>query len=140
MSEAAAEFPAAENDPAPTGPAYSPYAQLIKMLLPRSTSVTVFDIDGSVIWCSDGYARPEITELVSVHQTDSTAAHGRIYETASGQAAFLEHLNSEDRRLGALVVELGPSRSAWNEKVVRGLLRPVLRWLFPLAAVGIASQ
>ncbi|MGD2166879.1 MAG: EAL domain-containing protein, partial [Gammaproteobacteria bacterium] len=99
------------------------------MLLPRSISVTIFDHAGELAWSSDGYARPEITELLEKHKTDVAKGHGRIYETSSGQAAFLEHLHSENRRLGSVVVELGPSRSAWNDKVVRGLLRPVLRCL-----------
>ena len=129
MSEAAAELPSADSAGAPSARTYAPYAQLIKMLMPRSTAVTIFDHDGAVTWCSDGYARPEIAELVGQHRTDGSGAQGRIYETSSGQAAFLEHLNSQSRRLGTVTVELGPSRTAWNEKVVRGLLRPVLRCL-----------
>ena len=129
MSEAVAEISSAETDAAASARTYAPYAQLIKMLLPRSTTVTTFDHDGAVTWCSDGYARPEIAELVNQHRTDGTSVHGRIYDTSSGQAAYLEHLNSVNRRLGTVIVELGPSRTAWNEKVVRGLLRPVLRCL-----------
>jgi len=129
MSEAVAELPSVTSDSAPSGPAYAPYAQLIKMLMPRSTAVAIFNHDGVVIWCSDGYARPEITELVTVHVTDGSTMRGRIYATSSAQAAFLEHLDFDGPSLGTGVVELGPSRSAWNEKVVRGLLRPVLRCL-----------
>jgi len=130
MTEAVAQLPA-DGSTATTASAttYAPYSQLIKMLLPRSISVTIFDHAGEMAWSSDGYARPEITDLLEKHRTDVTRGHGRIYETYSGQAAFLEHLNSENRRLGSVVVELGPSRSAWNDKVVRGLLRPVLRCL-----------
>jgi diguanylate cyclase (GGDEF)-like protein len=129
MTEAVAELPADKTDAPPSATTYAPYSQLIKMLLPRSISVTIFDHVGELAWSSDGYARPEITELLEMHKTDVDRGHGRIYETSSGQAAFLEHLNSENRRLGSVVVELGPSRSAWNDKVVRGLLRPVLRCL-----------
>ncbi len=129
MSEAVAELPSAQTDSAPSVPAYAPYAQLIKMLMPRSTAVAIFNHDDTIIWCSDGYARPEITELVNAHRNDGTAAGGQIHETSSGQAAFLEHLERDRRRLGTVVVELGPTRTVWNEKVVRGLLRPVLRCL-----------
>lgn len=129
MTEAVAELPTDGSNTAPSATTYAPYSQLIKMLLPRSISVTIFDHVGELSWSSDGYARPEITDLLEEHRTDVTRGLGRIYETSSGQAAFLEHLNSENRRLGSVVVELGPSRSAWNDKVVRGLLRPVLRCL-----------
>ncbi len=129
MTEAVAELPSDGSNAAASATTYAPYSQLIKMLLPRSISVTIFDHAGELAWSSDGYARPEITDLLDEHKTDVTRGHGRIYETSSGQAAFLEHLNSENRRLGTVVVELGPSRSAWNDKVVRGLLRPVLRCL-----------
>ncbi|HMB71972.1 MAG TPA: hypothetical protein VKQ06_00260, partial [Gammaproteobacteria bacterium] len=97
--------------------------------MPRSTSVTIYDHDGAVTWCSDGYARPEIAELVAQHRNDGSSTQGCIYDTSSGQAAYLEHLTAENRRLGTVIVELGPTRTAWNEKVVRGLLRPVLRCL-----------
>ena len=129
MSEAVAEVSSVETDVQALARTYAPYAQLIKMLMPRSTAVTIFDHDGALTWCSDGYARPEIADLASQHRTDGSSTHGRIYDTSSGQAAYLEHLNSDNRRLGTLVVELGPSRTAWDEKVVRGLLRPVLRCL-----------
>jgi diguanylate cyclase (GGDEF)-like protein len=33
------------------------------------------------------------------------------------------------RALGSVIVELGPTRQAWNETVVKGLLKPVLRCL-----------
>ena len=129
MVESVAELPTEGSNVTSAAATYAPYSQLIKMLLPRSISVTIFDHEGEVAWSSDGYARPEITELLEQHLTDVTRSHGTICETSSGQAAFLEHLNSENRRLGSVIVELGPSRSAWNDKVVRGLLRPVLRCL-----------
>ena len=116
MTEAVAELPTDGSNAAPSATTYAPYSQLIKMLLPRSISVTIFDHAGELAWSSDGYARPEITELLEKHRTDVTRGKGRIYDTSSGQAAFLEHLNSENRRLGSVIVELGPSRSAWNAR------------------------
>jgi diguanylate cyclase (GGDEF)-like protein len=130
-AEAASEVSSSQSQSALAAHAYAPYAQLIKMLLPRSAAVAIYDHNGELTWCSEGYDKPEFRELVTryAHANSGDLRRGLLRETSSGQAAFHVALAAADRDLGTMVIELGETRQPWNEKVVRGLLTPVLRCL-----------
>jgi diguanylate cyclase (GGDEF)-like protein len=131
MSEAATELEPHDSETTSATAAYAPYAQLIKMLLPRSTGVAIYDHGGELTWCSEGYEKPEYRELINRNRPafNESLELGAIHETSSGQSAFLVNLKNAHRAVGSVIVELGPTRQAWNETVVKGLLKPVLRCL-----------
>lgn len=130
-AEAASERGAQQSRGAMVAMAYAPYAQLIKMLLPRSSAVAIYDHNGELTWCSDGYEKPEFRELITryAHSNSAELRLGVLRETASGQVVFHVALVASDHELGAMVIELGEAKHPWNEQVVRGLLTPVLRCL-----------
>jgi hypothetical protein len=58
---------------------YAPYAQLVKMLVPSSGCVALYDASGDLIWCSDGYEPPDFREIVEAIkiETNHTLLDGR---------------------------------------------------------------
>jgi diguanylate cyclase (GGDEF)-like protein len=131
MSEPIGEVERSAQAMAAVLPGYAPYGQLIKMLLPRSTGVAIYDRMGSLSWSSNGYEKPEFRELVDRYgalQHDAGSG-GALRATSSGHPAFFACIQSGRRRLGSVIVELGQTKDVWNEKVIAGLLTPVLRCL-----------
>lgn len=129
----AADSPA-PADPAPTdAPSYAPYAQLAKMLVPSSGCIAIYDVDGELTWCSDGFERPDLRELVESLRTESESApanHGAVRRTSTGVTAFVSPLrNGREEPLGFVTVELGTERAAAGTAVAQSLLRPVLECL-----------
>jgi diguanylate cyclase (GGDEF)-like protein len=99
------------------------------MLLPSVGSIAVYDADGELLWCSDGYERPDLRALLdSLRASDTVAGRGRVETTTSGVPAFVSALRAADMRpLGSLVVELSQSQnSRYSGSMLSGLLRPVL--------------
>jgi diguanylate cyclase (GGDEF)-like protein len=119
--------PIANESTADVTAGYAPYGQLIKMLLPSAGSVAVYDAHRELIWCSDGYERPDLRELLERnHSTDTVAGRGSIERTSSGVPAFIAFLRSgEAQPLGSLVVELSQN-SKQMPSMVLSMLRPVL--------------
>ena len=119
-----------ENTPAAAGKAgYAPYGQLVKMLLPSVGSIAIYDVAGELVWCSDGYERPELRKLLDeLRASDTVAGRGRVENTSDGVPAFVAGLKSEDGApLGSLVIELSRGQSSrYSGSLVASLLRPVL--------------
>jgi diguanylate cyclase (GGDEF)-like protein len=108
---------------------YAPYGQLVKMLLPSVGSIAIYDARGELVWCSDGYERPELRALLdSLRASETVAGRGKVESTSAGLPAFVAALRAADRRpLGSIVIELGSSQSSRNSgSMVASLLRPVL--------------
>jgi hypothetical protein len=108
---------------------YGPYGQLVKMLMPSAGSIAIYDPAGELVWCSDGYERPELRKLLDdLRASDTVAGRGRVENTSDGVPAFVAGLRSEDGApLGALVIELNRSQSSrYSGSMLAGLLRPVL--------------
>jgi diguanylate cyclase (GGDEF)-like protein len=107
---------------------YAPFAQLIKMLLPSAGSVAIYDPQGELKWCSDGFARPELRDLLEQRRADETHSNrGRVETTSSGLSVFIAMLRAADATpLGALVIELGGAKSRSTPSMVVSMLRPVL--------------
>ena len=106
---------------------YAPYGQLIKMLLPSAGSVAIYDARKELIWCSDGYGRPDLRELLERNTTSDTfASRGSIELTSAGLPTFIAFLRSgQAEPLGSLVVELSQT-SKQTPSMVLSMLRPVL--------------
>src|SRR5215471_11260175 len=111
---------------------YGPYGQLVKMLMPSAGSIAIYDPAGELVWCSDGYERPDLRKLLDdLRASDTVAGRGRVENTSDGVPAFVAGLRSEDGApLGALVIELNRSQTGQSNRysgsLLAGLLRPVL--------------
>jgi diguanylate cyclase (GGDEF)-like protein len=117
--------PEPENDKAA---AYAPYAQLVKMLLPSAGSIAVYDARAELLWCSDGYERPDLRELLEQQRESETlASRGRVDQTSSGVPVYISALRAPNARpLGSVVIELGRGSSRSTPSMVVSMLRPVL--------------
>jgi len=110
---------------------YAPYGQLVKMLLPSARSIAIYDSAGELVWCSDGYERPELRKLLDeLRASDTVAGRGRVENTVDGAPAFVAGLRAADGApLGALVIELNLNNNQsgrYSGSMLAGLLRPVL--------------
>ena len=110
---------------------YGPYGQLIKMLLPRSGSVAVYDSDKELLWCSDGCERPDLRTLVqelSEESSEYLSNRGTTRTVEGGGPAFLYALRGQlGQVLGSVVVELAEDQNTVAKgSMVASLLRPVL--------------
>ena len=108
---------------------YAPYAQLVKMLVPSSGCVALYDAAGDFIWCSDGYEPPDFRELVESLKVESSnvVLDGQIRQTTHDITVFSAALRAESGPLGFIVIELGKGRNAAKAtSMTSSLLRPVL--------------
>lgn len=115
----------------PTGAGYAPYGQLVKMLLPSAGSIAIYDALDELLWCSDGYERPDLRALLESMRSENSempVGRGSVRTTAAGVPSFVAALRDEDARpLGSLVVELGQGpNTRYAGTMVVSLLRPVL--------------
>lgn len=137
MPNTALEDPTAAAD----GDAYAPYGQLIKMLLPRVGSIALYDADGALLWCSEGYEPPELRELVG-DIGDGANVPGRIKPTSAGTSAYVQILRgAEGNTLGSLIFETPPAQGAQpKDSMLAGLLRPVIECLQRHLDLELASS
>jgi diguanylate cyclase (GGDEF)-like protein len=109
---------------------YAPYGQLVKMLIPSSGCVALYDAAGDLIWCSDGYEPPDFRELVeSIKvETNNAVLDGQIRQTTNDTTAYSAALRGEGGlALGFVVISLGKGRNAGKaSSMTSSLLRPVL--------------
>ncbi len=113
----------------PSGGSYAPYGQLVKMLMPSVGSIAIYGPDGELVWCSDGYERPDLRGLLeSLRASDTVAGRGKVESTSAGVPAFVSGLRGTDMRpLGSIVIELSHTQnSRYSGSMVASLLRPVL--------------
>jgi diguanylate cyclase (GGDEF)-like protein len=109
---------------------YAPFGQLVKMLLPSAGSLAIYTAADDLVWCSDGYERPDLRDLLErlrAAGSDTLAGRGSIEHTAAGVPAFVGALRAPDARpLGSLVLELGQANARYTPSMVGSMLRPVL--------------
>ena len=100
------------SDSSATG-GYAPIAQLVKMLLPSARCVAIYDPHAELIWCSDGYERPDLRGLLEQQRASETlASRGSVDVTSAGIPVFISGLRGADSRpLGSLVIELSAGSS-----------------------------
>jgi diguanylate cyclase (GGDEF)-like protein len=106
---------------------YAAYGQLIKMLLPSTGSIAIYDNASELIWCSDGYEQLDLRQLLErLRSSDTVASRGSIELTSAGVPAFVALLRGpQSRPLGSLIVELNQN-SKQTPSMVLSMLRPVL--------------
>lgn len=110
---------------------YAPYGQLIKMLLPRSGGIAFYGADEELLWCSDGYERPDLKVVLSSlpsEDNDELSGGGAIRSLSGDDVAFVYVLRGQaDEHIGTLVVELADGQGRKSSgSMVASLLRPVL--------------
>lgn len=107
---------------------YAPYGQLVKMLLPSAGSMAIYDESAELVWCSDGYERPDLRALLDRERARETLiGRGRVETSDHGIPVFIAPLRAADARpLGSIVLELAASSGARTSSMVVSLLRPVL--------------
>jgi diguanylate cyclase (GGDEF)-like protein len=118
----------APSDSSPTS-GYAPFARLVKMLLPSTRSVAVYDSRAELLWCSDGFERLDLRELLEDQRSsDTLASRGSVVTTSGGSSVFISGLRGADTRpLGSLVIDLGSGgNSRSTPSMVISMLRPVL--------------
>jgi len=116
---------------------YEPYVQLVRSLLPRATSVALFDAHGALRWSSDAAAGPDLLNLV-----DDALAAARSSPESPGQLRMLEgnlplYLCSlrDDASQVLAIVAITCRATGDSEKearafaLVHALLRPALECL-----------
>ncbi|HEX6997596.1 MAG TPA: EAL domain-containing protein [Gammaproteobacteria bacterium] len=99
---------------------YAPYGQLVKMLLPSAGAIALYDARRELLWCSHGYAPPELSAVLE----ETPDAPAGVCRTSGGTPAFIAPLGSPpDPPLGFLALELKALQSG---TLVASLLKPVL--------------
>ncbi len=109
---------------------YAPYGQLIKMLLPRCAGIAFYGPEKELLWCSDGYERPDLKVVLDDLPTDDSeqmSGGGVIRSLGDDGSAFVYVLRGQaGEHLGTLVVEIGDGQRQTSGSMVASLLRPVL--------------
>jgi diguanylate cyclase (GGDEF)-like protein len=108
------------------------YLQLIRSLLPRTSSVAIFDGAGDLLWANDSMIDPDLFRLVaealSVASVDAETA-GQLRQLPGVGPTYLFWLRDERGKL-ALLVAVGCRRLSDGEQqsfgFVHGILRPAL--------------
>src|SRR5688500_14591608 len=123
--------------PDPWG-SFEPYAQLIRSLMPRAISVSVFDAEGEMRWTSETTTGPDLGNLVvdvlpEAVTTDDSIGQLRMLE--GGLPVYFCWLRNDPGALVAIVAvvcrpgsstEADPSRSF---SLAHAFLRPALECL-----------
>jgi diguanylate cyclase (GGDEF)-like protein len=134
----------AMNTPASGRPAHAastldPYAQLLRALLPRMQSLSVFNARGELHWASEMAVGPEFAELVpsSITAAEREPAAPGEQRVAQGEPVYLFWLRRDDGAMPAkpfAVVAINfRSGNAESEQrsfaFVQGLVRPAIECL-----------
>jgi diguanylate cyclase (GGDEF)-like protein len=99
------------------------------MLLPSARSVSIYDGRAELLWCSDGFERLDLRELLEQERaSDTLATRGSVVATAGGTPVFISGLRGTGARpLGSLVIDLGGGGSSRSTpSMIVSMLRPVL--------------
>ena len=69
---------------------FEPYLQLVRSVLPRATSVALYDAAGSLQWTTDGTAGPDLHDLIeNALQAGSPEGPGQMRLLEGGQPVYL---------------------------------------------------
>src|SRR3954471_13020072 len=106
---------------------YGAHGQLIKMLLPSTGGVAIYDSATELIWCSHGYEQLDLRQLIErLRERETLGSRGSIELMSAGIPAFVALLRgAHSRPLGSLVIELNQN-SKQTPSMVLSMLRPVL--------------
>jgi hypothetical protein len=114
---------------------FEPYAQLIRSLLPRASTITVFDHRGDLVWASETTVGPDLFRLVAEALTVATVekdSAGQLRQLPDSGPTYVFWLRNEQGKL-ALLVAVSCRRIGATEQqsfsFVHGLVRPALEVL-----------
>src|SRR5262245_61759999 len=85
---------------------FEPYAQLVRSLLPRATSVVLFDAAGELRWSSETTTGPDLIHLVDdalAGSQDDAQSAGRVCMLGDDMPVYLFWLRNDDNHLVAIV-------------------------------------
>lgn len=121
-----------EHTPAALRKSLEPYAQLIKMLLPRSASIDVFDVDGEHCWSSSEIDSLDLRPLVERARVAQAGAEEGIFgELDDETPVYLFRLREDSGELLAILAVTcrsdGSPTRPWS--FIHSLLRPALECL-----------
>jgi diguanylate cyclase (GGDEF)-like protein len=128
---------APERAPATAWSSLEPYTQLLRALLPRMSSLSVFDPQGHMHWSSEMSLPPEITGVVgdAVKNAREPGSAG-VQRTVGNEPYYLFWLMSDEPGIDTLpfvVVAIGFRQTADGElrsfAFVHGLVKPALECL-----------
>jgi diguanylate cyclase (GGDEF)-like protein len=126
-----------EMTPDPWG-SFEPYVQLVRSLLPRATSVTLFDASGAMRWSSDTTTGPDFHNLVEDARTSGgprPQGPGLVRMLDVGQPVYLFWIRDEAEELIGIVAVMCKQQNGTAEAEAaefsfkHALLRPVLECL-----------
>jgi diguanylate cyclase (GGDEF)-like protein len=113
-----------------------PYGQLVKMLMPRSTCIAIYDRMSLPLWVSDGYDGHDLAQVVEealdAARRGETASEERdgFARSWDGDTSYVFILSDGIELLGALAISCQDSASGSRPfSLVQGLLRPALQVL-----------
>src|SRR5438552_18535179 len=111
---------------------FEPYLQLVRSVLPRATSLALYDAAGRLQWTTDGTAGPDLHDLIeNALQAGSPEGPGQMRLLEGGLPVYLCWLRDDREQLMAVVVEVcrasgDPDTEARGFSIAHALLRPVL--------------
>ena len=114
---------------------FEPYLQLVRSVLPRATSVALYDAAGRLQWTTDGTAGPDLHDLIeNALQAGSPEGPGQMRLLEGGLPVYLCWLRDDREQLMAVVVVVcrasgDPDSEARAFSIAHALLRPVLECL-----------
>jgi len=117
---------------------FEPYAQLIRSLMPRAISVTVFDAAGEMRWTSETTTGPDLAHLVTLILPDARqdgSALGQLETLEGGLPVYFCWLRNDLQALVAIVAVVcrptstGDSDAARSFSLAHAFLRPALECL-----------
>lgn len=115
---------------------FDPYGQLIKMLMPRASSIAIHDRMGVALWLSDGYDGHDLLQLVDEALNAARAGipdpneRDGFVRDWNGDSAYIFILREGHELIGTLALSSRDSSGGSRPfKVVQGLLRPALQVL-----------
>ncbi|MGA8706651.1 MAG: bifunctional diguanylate cyclase/phosphodiesterase [Steroidobacteraceae bacterium] len=128
------------SERAPTTPwsSLEPYAQLLRALLPRMNSLSVFDPKGHMHWSSEGSVAPEISSAVvdSLKEPNRDPTAAGLQRMAGSEPTYLFWLMRDEvsaDNMPFVVVAIGFRQNSDNEQrtfaFVHGLVKPALECL-----------
>jgi hypothetical protein len=129
--------PAPESEATTPWSSLEPYTQLLRALLPRMSSLSVFDARGHMHWSSEMSVSPELSGAVASAARDSAHDPGSfgVQCVAGSEPTYLFWLLADDAAPGAppfVVVAISFRASDGEQKsfaFVHGLVRPALECL-----------
>ena len=124
---------AAAQTPPPVSVGLDPYGQLIRMLLPRAQSISVYGTGGQTFWASDGQDDPDLHNLAQELMAAGAATPNDIdgatrrFDGANGYAFVLR--DPQGLPLATVTLLARDNGEARPFSLVLGLLRPALECL-----------